>query len=392
MSVAEASPAAAPIVERGPFFRVLPVGWRDEARESHALRRAVTLAAVSWLPLLVLAWWADGGFGGPNARSLLGDLGTWFRCLVAIPALVFAAPVCGRRLSAIARQFAEAGLIEPPQRPRFDALLATARRACESRIALLAIVVLAYAAAVMLFTLVSSDALLPWQRGGGRYGASVAGIWQWAVTAPLLSALVLVWAWRWLVWFWLLLRIARLPLRLTAPHPDRCAGLRFVGYSVRAFGLLAFAFGAIAAGRIGNEVIHNGHALAEFGPAVGVVVASVAALACLPTLAFTGRLLEEWRHGVFEYGRVAGEVERALKRKWVDLHQNIGAKALESPDFSAGVDANGYVAGVYDMRLTPLDLRSILVLAVATLLPLLPIVLAAVPLETLLGEAAKLLF
>ena len=64
---------------------------------------------------------------------------------------------------------------------------------------------------------------------------------------------------------------------------------------------------------------------------------------------------------------------------------------LEAPDFSATTDLYQVVSNVYDMGTIPLDLKDLVPLAIATLLPFVPVALMAVPLDVLLRQLANLL-
>jgi hypothetical protein len=69
-----------------------------------------------------------------------------------------------------------------------------------------------------------------------------------------------------------------------------------------------------------------------------------------------------------------------------------GDAALEKPDFSAMSDLSTILSNVYALRFVPVDLNSLIALAVAMLLPLVPVVLLAVPLEQIWSGIQKLLF
>ena len=58
---------------------------------------------------------------------------------------------------------------------------------------------------------------------------------------------------------------------------------------------------------------------------------------------------------------------------------------LERPDFSAATDLYQVVDRVHEMRLLPVDLPSVGVLAIATLLPFVPVVLMNMPFDVIVG-------
>ena len=108
-------------------------------------------------------------------------------------------------------------------------------------------------------------------------------------------------------------------------------------------------------------------------------------------LIFSGKLLQARRRGVFAYGALAIGEGQQFERKWLDRGEGIDESALEVPDFSATTDLYQVVSNVYDMGTIPLDLKDLVPLAIATLLPFVPVALMAVPLDVLLRQLANLL-
>lgn len=351
--------------------------------------RAVFVVLVTWLPLLLLAV-AQHAAGEPGVlHSFVSDLAAHARYLVAAPLFVFAEGVCSRRLGAIAHQFLDAGLIQPEERAGFDAVSESTRRLRESLGVEVIVVALAYLLVYLLVASVASAEFPAWQNAGG-YRFSWPGWWHALVSLPLLVVLLLGWLWRLFLWTRFLAHLARMELHLIPAHPDKAAGLRFVGYSLRACSVLALALGTIVAGTVANGTYHEGHALSAYYPAMaGLVVVSLM-LFCGPLLLFTPRLLRAWRRGVFEYGSLASRFGREFERKWFD-GRPVDASALEVPDFSAATDLYQVAGNVYGMNFIPVDLKSVALLVVVTLLPFVPVVLLTLPLDTILSTLTSLL-
>lgn len=61
---------------------------------------------------------------------------------------------------------------------------------------------------------------------------------------------------------------------------------------------------------------------------------------------------------------------------------------LQTEAFSATTDLYQIVANVYQMRFVPLDVPSVLFLVLVTLLPFIPLLLLAVPLDVVLKSLA----
>jgi len=380
------------LFERGPFSSVLARLPGGRSADRGLERQAIALALISWVPLLLASLGQDNFRFGASTTALLTDFGAYARCLGAIPLLVMADRVCGGRLNLIAHNFIDAGMVRDSDRPRFDALADSTWRLCTSLWAAVVIIASVYALLATLLEVIPQGEIPSWHRSGEARTLSLAGWWHLLVSAPLLLALFMAWMWRLLVWTRFLWRIARLPIRLCAAHPDRAGGLKFVGYSVRAFAPIGAALGAVMAGRIANHVWHTGEKLSNFEVTAGGVVGVVLLLFGAPLLTFTLRLMQEWREGLSSYGRLAGQLGFQFEDKWFYRHQRVDPGVLEASDFSAAVDLSGYASNVYDLRLAPGDVKSFIVLAGATAIPLLPVILIAAPVDVLLKEIGAILF
>lgn len=351
-------------------------------------RRAALAVLIAWLPLAVLATFTDGGL-----RAFLSDFAVHARFLIAVPALVLADAVCAPRLGAIALHFLHSGLVTSTDRPRFDAAVASTAKLRDSTLAETGVVLLSYAiVAALVYSRPDSDVPI-WYRSSAGTGLNVspAGWWGLLVSLPLLLTLILGWAWRWILWTRFLWLMARLDLRLVPSHPDRAAGLTFAAYSVRACWPLGLAFGAIVAGVVANSVVHQGAAWLDYKYLVGGAVALSAAFFTAPLLVFFGGLLEAWRRGVFEYGELADGFGWQFERRWLGRDSPLDESVLERSDFSAATDLYQVVDRVHATRLVPIDPKSVVILAIATLLPFVPVALATQPLSTILNRLARLL-
>jgi len=347
------------------------------------LRRVAIVIAVGWLPLLILAT-LEGNIWHRDGSGFFNDYAVQARSLVAAVLLVLGEATCAPWLTAIASQFVTAGFISGGDRPAFTRAVDATREALRSRRAAIAIVLVAYAATIAIF----AAAGLPRNWLTNANGTpSLAGWWHLQVSAPLLLALVLGWVWRAWLWGRFLMRLARIELKLAPTHPDRVAGLGFVGHSLRGFALPALAMGSIVAGAIANAVQRGGSPFAH-GVLICVALAAIVLLFTAPLFAFSQRLLRTWHRGVASYGATASELGRKFERAWIGNH----AEDHPPPDPSTTADLNAVVANVYAMRLVPVDMLSLAALAAAALSPLLPVLLMTIPVDQLLADIKGLLF
>lgn len=353
------------------------------------LMRMALVAALGWLPVVLIGAFAgcDGAYCQPWF-----DFSLCARSLVAAPLLILAESACSPRLGAIACQFAAADLIPAGQEQHYRDAVQSTLRWRDSRVAGLLIVLCAYSISVGLALTVPAEVLPAWHITLAADAHSPAGWWHLFVSLPLLLALLLGWLWRLLLWTRFLCRVARLDLRLIAAHPDLAAGLKFVGYSARAFAPLGFACGVIGAGTMANGMVYAGLSAWVFVPLMLGLGCVVLVLFAGPTLVFVGPLLRAWRRGVFDEGTLINRVGHQFERKWIALGEHQTEDPLAVHDFSATNDLFQLAANIYAMRLTPLDLKSLAGLVVATLLPFLPALLLIIPVSEILSVLVHLLF
>jgi hypothetical protein len=356
-------------------------------------RRAVMVAAAGWGFLGVLAT-VLGDSPLENLRSFLSDFGVMARSLIAAPVFILAETTTAPRLGAIAGMFTTAGLVPETERERFDAAVASTRRLRDSVWAEIGILIVVAATILALVRLTPAAMVPEWHRAGdaGAPVFSAAGWWHVFVSLPLLLTLFLAWVWRFGLWARFLWIVSRLELRLVPSHPDRAAGVKFLGLSVRAFGIVSFALGAVVAGRVANAIAHQGLSLAQHKYTIVGAVLFCVAVFTAPLLTFTGRLLREWWYGVFAYGALASGFGRQFEHRWTERRALWDETILERPDFSAATDLYQVADRVYTMRFVPVDLQSLVFLIVATLLPFVPVALATIPFDVIVAGVAGLLF
>ena len=352
--------------------------------------RGFVTALVMWVPLAILSAVQGLAMGRSPAESFLYDYMAYGRYLVAAPALASAGILVLPMLSRVVGHFLDAEMIWSDQIPAYEALVASTRRLLTSGWVDLAILAAAYAASLQMSPALYPAGLTSWVAPLGPAGTSqlsLAGWWRALVSQPLFNTLVGVWLWRQVVWAWFLWRVTRLDLRLVAAHPDGLAGLRFVMIPVRFSAVIAFGFSVIGASTIAHGVLVNGQPFASFRYLIGAQVLGIVLLLCGPLLMLTPLLLRVHAWGTFNYGRLAAELGHHFQRRWLGIP--VTADSLGVPDFSATTDLYAITSNVRTMSLIALDLGTVGSIAVASLLPYVPILLATRPLEEILDFLLK---
>jgi hypothetical protein len=355
-------------------------------------RRAVLVVLVGWAPLVILAIAQSLILHIDGVTSLFWEVGAHARYLVAAPLLIIAEVECASRLSAIVRNFIDTRIVPDSERERFDAAIVSTRRWLRSTIAEVCVVVLAYIIVAATIWTTPIGQVPAWHRSGGVTPVySPAGWWHLLVSLPLLLVLLLGWMARFALWIRLLWLISRLNLRLVASHPDQAAGLGFVGHSIRGFSTVALALTTIAAGKSAHIVLLGGTlSTPQLAFNAGLLL-TIAAIFTAPLLIFTPIMMTTWRRAAFEYGALAEQMGVAFEDKWLGRDRRVDHTALEQPDFSSTTDLYQVVANIYAMRLVPIDFTSVVMFAVAMLLPYVPVALLIVPLDEIVAGLKALL-
>lgn len=351
--------------------------------------RILVAVAIGWVPLLLLTALQEMMLRDGSLRGFLGDYALHARNLIAVPLLILAEKQCLPRLSGIARAIRDGDLVPPQEMPRLQAAMGSTARLRDSLHLEIAVAGLAAVLIATLFFTLPPNFFPAWHRLGNSGRISPAGWWHALVSVPILVILLLGWFWRLAVWTRFLWLVSRLKLCLIPSHPDGTAGLKFIGLSVQSFSVLAFALGMIVAGSVANRVVHDHASVMSFKTVFLWFDALCLAMFVGPLLVFSSPLVEVWRRGAQEYGALARRLGQQLERKW--LNQELGADALSAPDFSATTDLYSIAANVYTLNPVPVTLRQLIVLAVAGLLPFLPVIMLAVPPQELVMKLVGLL-
>jgi hypothetical protein len=333
---------------------------------------ALVLISIAWgLPalLIVLQSLVDPGYQG---GGFLVDPRAHTRWGIAMAVMILYERVADARFLAMGRMFRESGLIGDAAQAGYHAALMVADRRTSSKLTEALILILAY--------IFSQDTVeLRWMTPGsawagtfhdGHVTLSWAGLAVTYFSDPLFVFLFLRWLWRFVVLAIMLRNISRLPLRLVATHPDGIGGLGFLGRFSTAVVGLVFALSSVIAAGFYVQTQTGEYATA----AIGGWVALMLAVFLGPLIVLVGPL-----------NRFRSQMQRAYAglavRHHVEFHRTwIEGRSTESPvsstDMSTAADLNATVERVYAMRIVPIDRYAVAPVAIAALLPMLPVISA----------------
>jgi hypothetical protein len=120
-----------------------------------------------------------------------------------------------------------------------------------------------------------------------------------------------------------------------------------------------------------------------------IVLVLVLVLFLGPMLVFTPIMARTRQAALKSYGSLVVRYNRAFQDKWLESPDPKGEQLLGSSDIQSLADLSNSFRLVSDMKLIPFGRSAVIQLAVATLLPALPLVLLAVPINHILAALAK---
>jgi len=347
-------------------------------------QRIAAILIVTWLPLSLIALFGPHQAGG-GGTSFWHDVSTQVRLLIVMPLLLAAEVTAHRNLAHTVGQFVDRQLVRPGDEPRFAAAVASAQRWRDSA----AVEVVLFIASVTLGHWIwlggiaeRSPSWMAWESGGVHH-LTPAGYWLAFVSLPLFRFMILRWCYRLLVWHRLLWQLSRMRLNLSALHPDRAAGLGFLRYGVLAFTLVLVAVGASFAGLVGHGLLNEGTSLGDYKMQLVAVIAIALPCVLVSQAFFIPLLFAAKRAGHFRYGSRVSSYVRAFEHKWLTRNARPDAAILGSSDIQSLSDLGQSYSVVQETKLVPIGKVDVIVLAIALLIPVVPVVLATIPLRAI---------
>lgn len=367
------------LLRGGPIYRLSRIAGHS-GRLSAPLIAGVLLTIVL-VPAVVMTLMRGTLLDGV-AMPFVRDYTVWTRFLLAMPLLVLAAPMADERLWRALHHLR--GLVLPDDHDRFESTVARLRRWRDSNVPELALFALAIAASYLAPQLPLYEQVGNW-RADAR-GLTPAGLWIHWVGMPAFRFLYFLWLWRLLLWICLLARFARLDLALHAAHPDGRGGLAFLGFAQTAFVVLPLAGGLLVAGSCAVEIEYLDTTMRSLRFVLLGYVVLALAMMIAPLLLLTPRLAALKRAGLFAYGALGTDCTEEFEQKWLGRARGDAAPIIEAGDPSALADLTGVYSTVSGMVTVPVQRFVLIQFLVASIAPLLPLVLLEMPVDELLEK------
>jgi len=351
-------------------------------------RTAIILVAVTWPPLCLLAVLQGLATGGTQL-PFLHDIASHVRFLFAVPALALAEIPVGARLRRTAAQFVTAGLVPTTGEARFADVVADTIRFRDSRAAELVVLGAAYFGTYLSLHSAPAHGLTTWYIADG--GLTAAGYWYAFVALPIFQFLTFRWIYRMVVWARFLRQVSKLDLQLTPTHPDGAAGLGFLGKGAVAFAPVLLSLSAVMASGIAAAILFSGAKLQDYQQTYIALIVIALIIFAGPLLVFTPVLVALKHRSLQEYGALASRYTQLFQRKWIDHRDTTDEPLLGSADIQSLADLSTSYDLVRKMRAVPIELSDFIAIALAAVVPGLPLLATVMPVSDILKGVFRLL-
>ena len=343
---------------------------------------AAALVLLTWLPTVLLAL-ARADTGGAGAWP---GVGVHVRFLLALPLLLLAEVWTDPHATSLVRRLVKSGIA---QQMALAPLTGAVRRVARLHQSVLPEALFL----VLALVLVPLDAVIDlpgeiksWTTAGvgPEVRLTPAGWWYHAVSLTVFRFLLLRWCWRTGIWWWFLWRLSRLDLRLVSTHPDRTGGLGYLEIAQGYFATEVFALSAVFSASFAEDVRFSGVSLDALALPVAGTALLFAVILLAPLLVFAPRLLEAKLRGLREYWELAERYVSGFDAKWIRGEPRATEDLLGTPDIQSLSDLGNSLEVVRGMRIVPFGLSLVSAFAVASLVPMAPLLLLQFPLAALL--------
>ena len=380
---ATTAPAHISLIRSGPFYRfqeklglVRPGVWNSG-------RRILIAIAIGWLPLVLIRLVDDPA----HIMNLIRDYRIASRLLVAVPILLLAQPHMELRFHMLVKHIRDIHLLEGPDLEKMNKILAGLGRLGDSIWPELFILVAIFIQSAVSYKASVWEVIgdLSYQDATGAH-LTPTGWYAFLVSANIFQFLVLLNVWKWVLWVIFSFKLSRLNLRLVPSHPDGRGGLGFFALAPQAFAPVTFAIMCVIGSTIRNHIMNEGAHLRDFTWVIVAVGVVVFVITCGPAFFFVPRLLALRRDGILDYSLIGHMQSEAFHEKWVLHGEENKEDIIAAPEMSTLCDYNSAYGNVEDLLPFPIDKVTLAGLVISIALPLLPAILAEIPLKTVVED------
>lgn len=354
-------------------------------------RRAIAFAAMTWVPLLILASIAGTLTGDLIEINFLEDFTIHIRFLFVVPFLIL---IEKRIDNSFIEYIKTTGfLIGKEQQARFGKIVSNINRLSNSYIPEILSLFVIYLLVVLNWNELSIfENTREFLTHEDTNKLSPAGWCFLLFSFPVYQLLVLRWIWRWFIWAYSVIAFSRLQFRIEAVHYDQMAGLAYLNLTPFKFSLIFIAFSTTLVARIGFEIIFDDASLTTYLVDILLYLVAVPLLLYGPLLFYTHTLMDTKAKAIHHFGNLLTKHNVDFMNKWVDGPPPKNEPTLGSLDNSSLNDINGSYGPVNDLKIIPWNFRMLGTSMVVILLPFIPLLFTFYSASELLTKLFDMLF
>lgn len=347
------------------------------------IKAAIIMAAVTWLPLVILTLINGTATGDSIAVPFYKDFPPNVRFLIATPLLVLIQYIISPRIRIGAVQFVTRGIITEKNVDEYEEIIKKVLRWRDSVYSEIAIALFAY---IMAYVSLKAGALensSTWYQtiSGADRTVTVAGYWYLFISTPIYQFFLYRWIYRYFLWCYFLRKVSKMDLNLMPTHPDGMGGLGFLPFTQRVFGVFIFILSLMFASTYAVSIVYEGASFLDSKfTFIGLLVFLVL-LFVFPLVFFAGKLIGSKRSGLLRYGTLAIDYTRDFDKKWIEKVNPENEPMLGTGDIQSLADLGNSFRFIEDMKMFPIDRDTILALLICGIIPMIPLLLYEVPVK-----------
>jgi len=348
------------------------------SNDNPTVTRILFLTGISWLPLMLLTL-IDGTFYTSELTiPFIKDITPFVRGLIVIPLLVMADNIIEPMMARVLKYLESSDIVADSEKECLRRAAEKLTLQMNSKLVQILLVILLIAVSWLL----QSDYVDMWTEDGvtswmlnlenGGIERTLAGSWFLLVTSPLVLFLLYRWIWRFVAWSIFLYRVSKMKLELYASHTDLAGGLGMVGMNHALFSILFLIMATLVSSELAGNVLYQGDKLIDEQQLVVVFIIISTVILLVPLLFFTNKLIQLKHNALATYGALQNQISGDFHNYWV---KDEAKDLVDSMQPSAMADYSAVYEIVSNMRIVPIDLKTIVVVAALIVLPFLPLAL-----------------
>lgn len=357
--------------------------------KTNSLRLGLALGLFSWGVLFLLAVLQ----GLTDQLFSLRVIGVHVRLLAVIPLLFYCEKIVSFWMDGFARNIVDSRVIPEKDLPAYDALIRRIDRLNDT-----SVIEFGFIAVVFLMPFLEPIIGMP----GGTSTFSITGpvaggvvwakVWYFGVCLTFFRFLMVRWLWHLLLWWYFLWRVSRFDLKLVPTHPDMAGGLGYLEVAQENFISLVIAVSLVFSASYAEGIISLKVPFETLYMLMPSILLLNAALFLGPLFIFLPKLWKCRAQGLNEYMSMAARYVGAFDKKWLRSGKDmLGDEQLGTADMQSLADLGASVSVVGAMRIVPISKRLVMELAVASIVPFLPLFLIKYRFDQIILQLLKLL-